>query len=134
MATLERITDTTEEINVEAVFPRTDIASQNIPEQDTPTRPQIAELSEDQIDLLSATQDYSSWMSLEQVRWLEDMRHRVSSEEFEELLSRETTSVYPESDSDALSDRILDMNDEESHQFFELMASSGSVSSMGASA
>ena len=134
MATLERITDTTEEINVEAVFPRTDIASQNIPEQDTPTRPQIAELSEDQIDLLSATQDYSSWMSLEQVRWLEDMRHRVSSEEYEELLSRETTSVYPESDSDALSDRILDMNDEESHQFFELMASSGSVSSMGASA
>ena len=134
MATLERITDTTEEINVEAVFPRTDIASQNIPEQDTPTQPQITELSEDQIDLLSATQDYSSWMSLEQVRWLEDMRHRVSSEEFEELLSRETTSVYPESDSDALSDRILDMNDEESHQFFELMASSGSVSSMGASA
>ena len=133
MATLERITDTTEEINVEAVFPRTDIASQNIPEQDTPTRPQIAELSEDQIDLLSATQDYSSWMSLEQVRWLEDMRHRVSSEEYEELLSRETTSVYPESDSDALSDRILDMNDEESHQFFELMASSESVSSMGAS-
>ena len=49
MATLERITDTTEEINVEAVFPRTDIASQNIPEQDTPTRPQITELSEDQI-------------------------------------------------------------------------------------
>jgi hypothetical protein len=133
MATLERITDTTEEINVEAVFPRTDIASQNIPEQDTPTRPQITELSEDQIDLLSATQDYSSWMSLEQVRWLEDMRHRVSSEEYEELLSRETTSVYPESDSDALSDRILDMNDEESHQFFELMASSESVSSMGAS-
>ena len=133
MATLERITDTTEEINVEAVFPRTDIASQNIPEQDTPTRPQIAELSEDQIDLLSATQDYSSWMSLEQVRWLEDMRHRVSSEEFEELLSRETTSVYPESDSDALSDRILDMNDEESHQFFELMASSEVVSSMEAS-
>ena len=134
MATLERITDTTEEINVEAVFPRTDIASQNIPEQDTPTRPQIAELSEDQIDLLSATQDYSSWMSLEQVRWLEDMRHRVSCEEFEEILSREATSLYPESDSDALSDRILDMNDEESHQFFELMASSGSVSSMGASA
>ena len=123
MATLERITDTTEEINVEAMFPRTDIASQNIPEQDTPTQPQITELSEDQIDLLAATQDYSSWMSLEQVRWLEDMRHRVSCEEFEEILSREATSVYPESDSDALSDRILDMNDEESHQFFELMAS-----------
>ena len=123
MATLERITDTTEEINVEAVFPRTDIASHNIPEQDTPTRPRITELSEDQIDLLSATQDYSSWMSLEQVRWLEDMRHRVSCEEFEEILSREAISVYPESDSDALSDRILDMNDEESHQFFELMAS-----------
>ena len=123
MATLERITDTTEEINVEAMFPRTDIASQNIPEQDTPTQPQITELSEDQIDLLAATQDYSSWMSLEQVRWLEDMRHRVSCEEFEEILSREATSLYPESDSDALSDRILDMNDEESHQFFELMAS-----------
>ena len=106
----------------------------NIPEQDTPTRPQITELSEDQIDLLAATQDYSSWMSLEQVRWLEDMRHRVSCEDFEEILSRETASVYPESDSDALSDRILDMNDEESHQFFELMASSESVSSMGASA
>ena len=123
MATLERITDTTEEINVEAMFPRTDIASQNIPEQDTPTQPQITELSEDEIDLLAATQDYSSWMSLEQVRWLEDMRHRVSCEEFEEILSREAISVYPESDSDALSDRILDMNDEESHQFFELMAS-----------
>ena len=134
MATLERITDTTEEINVEAMFPRTDIASQNIPEQDTPTQPQITELSEDQIDLLAATQHYSSWMSLEQVRWLEDMRHRVSYEEFEEILSREATSLYPESDSDALSDRILDMNDEESHQFFELMASSESVSSMGASA
>ena len=123
MATLERITDTTEESNVEAMFPRTDIASQNIPEQDTPTQPQITELSEDQIDLLAATQDYSPRMSLEQVRWLEDMRHRVSCEEFEEILSREATSLYPESDSDALSDRILDMNDEESHQFFELMAS-----------
>ena len=134
MATLERITDTTEEINVEAMFPRTDIASQNIPEQDTPTQPQITELSEDQIDLLAATQDYSSWMSLEQVRWLEDMRHLVSYEEFEELLSQETASVYPESDSDALSDRILDMNDEESHRFFELMASAESGASMEASA
>ena len=62
MATLERITDTTEEINVEAVFPRTDIASKNMPEQGTPTRPQIPDLSEDQIEELSELGRIFPWM------------------------------------------------------------------------
>ena len=74
MATLERITDTTEEINVEAVFPRTDIASQNIPEQDTPTRPQIAELSEDQIEDLSELGRIFPWMLKESSDELLELR------------------------------------------------------------
>ena len=76
---------------------------------------------EEEIDLLAATQYYSNWMSLEQIRMLEDIRPNVSEEVFQLMLDQEF-SLDDDFISDELLSRTATLSENESHELFELMS------------
>ena len=76
---------------------------------------------EEEIDLLAATQYYSNWMSLEQIRMLEDIRPNVSEEVFQLMLDQEF-SLDDDFISDELLSRTATLSEYESHELFELMS------------
>ena len=76
---------------------------------------------EDEFEILAATQHYSDWTSLEQIRMLEDIRSDVSEEVFQLMLDQEF-SLDDDFISDELLSRTATLSANESHELFELMS------------
>ena len=76
---------------------------------------------EEEIEILAATQHYSDWTSLEQIRMLEDIRPNVSEEVFQLMLDQEF-SLDDDFISDELLSRTATLSANESHELFELMS------------
>ena len=114
------ITQDLEKLNV---TPKTDTTSDIGPQTTTVSdNPGIDDDRwEEEIEILAATQYYSDWMPLEQIRMLEDIRPDVSEEVLQMMLNQEL-SLDDDFISDDLLSRTAHLSDDDSHELFALMS------------
>lgn len=80
-------------------------------------------LWEQEIDRLAATENYSSWVSLDQILSLEEIRPYVSDDVYQQMLSQITSTGDEYFGTDELWSRIATMPEDISHELFEVMSS-----------
>ena len=118
-----RITQALEEPNsTSEISNTTDVGQQATKATTVSDNPEIYDDHwEEEIEILAATQHYSDWTSLEQIRMLEDIRPNVSEEVFQLMLDQEF-SLDDDFISDELLSRTATLSENESHELFELMS------------
>jgi len=80
-------------------------------------------LWEQEIDRLAATENYSPWVSLDQILLLEEIRPYVSDDVYQQMLSQATSTDDEYFGTDELWSRIATMPEDISHELFEVMSS-----------
>ena len=80
---------------------------------------------EEGINSLSATANYSDWISLDQILLLEEIRPYVSEGVYQQMLSQECSRDDDDLVNDELWSRIATMPEDLSHELFELMSTMG---------
>jgi len=91
---------------------------------DTESSTDLADyLWEQEINLLVATENYSPWISLDQIDLLEEIRPYVSDDVYQEILSQAGSTDGDHFLTDELWSRIATMPEDISHKLFEVMSS-----------
>ena len=80
---------------------------------------------EEEINSLAATENYSDWISLDQILLLEEIRPYVSDDVYQQMLSQECSMGEYGLVNDELWSRIAVMPEDISHELFELMSTMG---------
>ena len=80
---------------------------------------------EEEMNSLAATENYSDWISLDQILLLEEIRPYVSDDVYQQMLSQECSMDEYGLVNDALWSRIAVMPEAISHELFELMSTMG---------
>lgn len=80
---------------------------------------------EEEMNALAATENYSDWISLDQILLLEEIRPYVSDDIYQQMLSQECSMDEYGYLNDELWSRIATMPEDVSHELFELMSTMG---------
>ena len=80
---------------------------------------------EEEMNSLAATENYSDWISLDQILLLEEIRPYVSDDVYQQMLSQECSRDDYSLANDELWSRIATMPEDISHELFELMSTIG---------
>ena len=82
---------------------------------------------EEEINSLAATENYSDWISLDQILLLEEIRPYLSDDVYQQMLSQECSRDEYGLVDDELWSRIATMPEDISHELFELMSTMGLI-------